>query len=143
MKYLLFLFVFGLFGLVSCKSTQLPPEKYDKASLTFGSGGGFTGAYHEYILLDDGRLYSRNIGGSAPTFLKNVDKMATKQFFDNIKTFGLDKFNYNEPQNLYYFLNYKSQKDSSGITWSGYPEGKIAIANSIYRLLIDQTQIKK
>lgn len=143
MKFPVFILTIFIISFIGCKSTQLPPDKYDKSSITFGSGGGFSGAYHEYILLDDGRLYATKLDGSSPEFIKNVENKITGQLFDNIKTFGLDKFNYNEPQNLYYFLKYKSQRDSSNIVWSGMPDGKIAIAYSMYRILIEQTQSKK
>ncbi|MBK8843045.1 MAG: hypothetical protein IPO33_09470, partial [Saprospiraceae bacterium] len=48
-----------IFTFFSCKSTLLPPDQYKQEQLIFGSGGGFSGAYNEYMLLDDGRLYER------------------------------------------------------------------------------------
>jgi len=138
MKY--FLPVWLLTFFVCCKTTQLSPEQYDKAQIVFGSGGGFSGAYNEYTLLDDGRLFQRNKDNKSNTEIKKVDKKITTQIFNNIKTFGLDQFRHNEPQNLYYFLKYRTPADSNKIVWSGKPENQLAVVNSIYKLLIDQTK---
>ena len=63
-----------------------------------------------------------------------------EQIFKNVKTFGLDKYHHNEPQNMYYFLKYKTPSDSNNIVWSGNPENELGAANSIYKLLIAQTK---
>lgn len=138
--YKLTLFTFALFCLFACKSTKLGPEHYKKSQLIFGSGGGFSGAYNEYILLDDGRLFQRNADKKSVTELKKVKSNMTDQVFNNVKTFGLDTYQHNQPQNLYYFLKYKTPKDSNNIVWSGKPENELGVANSIYKLLIAQTK---
>ena len=130
----LILLVFG------CKSTKLAPGQYKQQQLIFGSGGGFAGAYNEYVLLDDGRLYQRNKDKTTLTEIKTVNSRLTGQIFENIKTFGLDKLKYEEPQNLYYFLKYKTPQDSNKIVWSGRPENELGAANSIYKLLVEQTK---
>lgn len=129
-----------MISLFACKSTKLGPEQYKKTQLIFGSGGGFAGAYNEYILLDDGRLFQRNEDRKTVTELRKVKSSVTDQVFNNIKTFGLDTYKYNQPQNLYYFLKYKTPKDSNNIVWSGKPENELQVANSIYKLLIAQTK---
>lgn len=136
---------FSLFTLLilitfSCKTNNLGPDQYNKQKIVFGSGGGFAGAYNEYTLLEDGRLFQRNKDKNAVTEIKTLNKKFTQQIFSNIKTFGLDKKQHNEPQNLYYFLKYKSPKDSSNIVWSGQPNGDLNSANSIYKILVEQTK---
>lgn len=116
------------------------PDQYKKSKVVFGSGGGFAGSYNEYTLLDDGRLYQRSKDKTSLTEIRTLDKKFTGQIFNNIKTFGLDKMQQNNPQNLYYFLKYKSPKDSSSIIWSGQPAPELNAANSIYKLLVEQTK---
>jgi hypothetical protein len=134
---LLILIIFTFF---SCKSTLLPPDQYKQEQLIFGSGGGFSGAYNEYMLLDDGRLYERGKDKTSLNQLKVVSSKITTQVFQNIRTFGLDKYKHNEPQNLYYFLEFKTPKDSNKIVWSGMPVNELGAANSIYKLLVEQTK---
>ena len=124
----------------SCKTSNLGPDQYKKSKVIFGSGGGFAGAYNEYTLLDDGRLFQMGKDKKTLTELKTLDKKFTGQVFNNIKTFGLDKMQRNEPHNIYYFIRYKSAKDSSNIIWSGQPTPDLNAANSIYKLLVEQTK---
>ncbi len=138
--YKLSFFILILLSFIGCKSTKIGPEQYKKSQLVFGSGGGFAGTYNEYILLDNGRLFKRNEDRKTVTELKTVKKSLTEQVFNNIHTFKLDTYKHNEPQNLYYFIKYKTPKDSNNIVWSGKPENEIGAANSIYQLLIAQTK---
>jgi len=141
MKYFpILLLIIIQFG---CKSALLPPDKYQSAQISFGSGGGFSGEFHEYTLLDDGRLFKKSRDGMSFEELKSVDKKLTKQIFDNITTFGIDKYQYNQPQNLYYFLAYSAHGETNKIVWSGQPENKLAIVNSIYKLLVTQSKNSK
>lgn len=139
MKYFGFIVLF-LFSF-SCKTQQLPPDQYKDAQISFGSGGGFSGEYHEYTLLDDGRLFQKNRDGQSYTFLKKLNTSTTTQLFQNIKTFGIDSYKYNEPQNLYYFLSYSTPNTTNKIVWSGQPENKLSTINSMYKLLVTYTKI--
>lgn len=136
-----FILIFtSFFVFIGCKSTKVPPSEFEGQQIIFGSGGGFTGAYEEFILLDDGRLFKSGIDAVA-TPLKTLDKKITTQLFSNIQTFGLNKLDYNHPQNMYNFIKIKHGTDSNYIAWSGKPTSEIMAANALFQLI--NSQVKK
>ncbi len=90
-------------AMVACSSGKAAPAKDTGEQLHFGQGGGFTGALTYYILLDDGRIFSRT-GDSTDTYLTTLDKPLTRQLFSHYRLVGLDKQQFNEPGNMYRFL---------------------------------------
>jgi hypothetical protein len=89
--------------LVACSSGKALPAQDKGEQLHFGQGGGFTGALTYYILLDDGRIFSRG-ADSTDTYLTTLERPLTRQLFAHYRQVGLDKQQFNEPGNLYRFL---------------------------------------
>ncbi|HQW10913.1 MAG TPA: hypothetical protein PK076_13415 [Saprospiraceae bacterium] len=138
MKKIFLLLVFPL--VYCCKTAPVSVQNYNKAMISFGSGGGFTGARSEYILLDNGFLYENSKMSTVPVEINHLDSKMTTQIFNNIHLLGLDTMKYNKPQNLYYFLKYKNGNDSNYICWGGKPQGRLESAAAVYRQL--QSQLK-
>jgi hypothetical protein len=89
--------------MVACSSGKAVPAQDKGEQLHFGQGGGFTGAVTYYILLDDGRMFSRT-ADSTDIYLTTLAKPLTRQLFSHYRLVGLDKQSFNEPGNLYRFL---------------------------------------
>lgn len=87
----------------SCSSGPTLPKDYRGEQLHFGTGGGFSGAVNYFILLDDGRMYTR-IADTTDTYLTTLRTALTRQLFSHYHTTGLDKRNFNEPGNIYRFI---------------------------------------
>ena len=105
MKIPYFVFLLILPLLLSCKPQTDYPEGYQGPSIHFGQGGGFTGMVTHYVILEDGRLFQRS-ADSTFTFLQQWDDAFVRQAFLNYETLQLEKENYYEPGNLYYFIEY-------------------------------------
>lgn len=127
-----------LITVLSCKTPPVSPHSYKHEIISFGSGGGFSGAYSEYFLMDNGKILSLSEDKKQYLEVKQIKSNLSSQIFNNIKTFGLDTLSYVHPQNMYYFLKFKNGTDSNYVSWSGKPVGKISAAASIYKLLNSQ-----
>ena len=106
-----------------CKTTDqviASPEEYTGDKLVFGSGGGFTGQYETYTLLDNGVLFVGNgAAGSGLVRAMPLDKTTTTQMFTNFSSLGLDKMIVRDPGNLSYFVERQVGDTKHRLTWGG------------------------
>jgi hypothetical protein len=89
--------------MVACSSGKAVPAQDKGEQLHFGQGGGFTGAVTYFVLRDDGRIFSRDSEGT-DAYLTTLARPLTRQLFSHYRQVGLDKQQFNEPGNLYRFL---------------------------------------
>ena len=138
MKYLSLLFLLApvLLGVVSCKSSKMGPDSYEKPQIRFGSGGGFTGAITTYALLESGKLYEHNsMGVDTFQLVLEVPKDRTKEIFAEVGNSGLDSTNYTSYGNFYHFLEWREGADSSRITWANNDPKIDAEWQEMYKML--------
>lgn len=114
--------VFALFiafgALVSCSIKTEFPSQYRGEQLHFGQGGGFSGMLTYYVLLDNGRLYQRDLRDTTFALSNTWEKSFTRQMFSNYSSLDLDEVDFFEPGDRYYFIQHKSGKDPfHNITW--------------------------
>lgn len=129
--------------LISCSAPKEYPGKFSGQELHFGEGGGFTGAVTHFVLLDDGRLFQKAMKDSTYTLLDTWEAGFVKQMFNNYHSFGLDKVDFYEPGNLYYFIEHKSgDTPVHRIVW-GRPDARPdEIIVRYYNLLFKSTKSK-
>ncbi|MFT4664092.1 MAG: hypothetical protein ACI8YQ_002522 [Polaribacter sp.] len=102
----------------SCKTTKYTPTDFPDAQITFGSGGGFSGLVTDYTLLENGQLFKRSSKDKLFVPIKGVKKDAVAQAFKNFNFLGLDKMEVNDPGNLYYFIEFKTEEGTAKkLTW--------------------------
>ncbi len=89
-----------------CHSATDYPVHYKGQQLEFGQGGGFSGAVTQFVLLDDGRLYQKPWRDSSIVFVDRWKSNLTSQLFKNYQTLNLGSLSYNEPGDLYYFIDH-------------------------------------
>lgn len=119
-KITYFLFLFSIAICFSfCKTQQYTPMDYPKGKITFGNGGGFAGAMTEYVLLDNGNLFSKSNTDTAFVSVKKLERNLTKQMFNNTKFLNLENTQMNNPGNMYYFLQIKNEGNDNRIVWGG------------------------
>lgn len=77
------------------------PETYIK----FGSGGGFVGKEHTFLLLPNGRLYENPID-TAQVFkkIKKIKAAKTALIFDEKTITTLESLTFNKPDNIYHYV---------------------------------------
>ena len=122
------------FGLLMWLYTQalsqsLPsPSTLFRRQLTFGSGGGFSGTARSYVLHENGDLWVRERATDSLKLHKTLREKQTKQFFQSADQLQLDKYKFNHPGNVYYFVEYSNPKKrlKQKITW-GAPKQKVSV----------------
>lgn len=132
MKNLLLLLLFS-FLIISCSKKVYDPLNYENAKITFGSGGGFAGTETSYTLLDNGNLFELTSQRQSSEKLTKIDKNQVTQIFNNVKMFKFDELELNDPGNLYYFMEFKSNDgEINTLTWgNGSVEKHIKLMHSI------------
>lgn len=78
--------------------------------IQFGSGGGFTGEIKTYVLTADSKLFEKEME------LKKVDSRKTLELFNEAK--GLKDYKFNEPDNLYSFIEIRTKEKTNRIVWA-------------------------
>jgi hypothetical protein len=109
MKYTYVLVLCFCLATLSCKTNEVhTPDEFKGNKIILSHGGGFTGVYTTYCLLDNGQLFKndKNLKNAKDTAaripIKSLKKATTEQIFSNYKVLGLG----NEEVQSYGNLNY-------------------------------------
>ncbi|WP_375446813.1 FAD-binding oxidoreductase [uncultured Fibrella sp.] len=95
------------------------PDTYKGRVLTIGSGGGVVGKEKMYLLLDDGRLFSRQSGQKSYTFIGKQTADNTKKVFWSVEDrCAIRKTTYNKPGNIYRFVSWKKGVELHKVAWA-------------------------
>ncbi len=89
---------------------QKPEEKL---SISFGNGGGFTGAIDEYILQEDGQLHKVELTktGADTLLIKKLKRKEVSVFFQKMTDDSLTLIELNEVGNITYFISLVKGKE--------------------------------
>ena len=95
------------------------PDTYKGRVLTVGSGGGIVGKETAYLLLDDGRLFSRKAGRKTYTFIGKQTAARTKKVFRSVEDrCAIRKSTYSKPGNIYRFVQWKKGAELHKVAWA-------------------------
>lgn len=101
---------------MACGSNEIfTPDGYEKNYITFGNGGGFTGAVNQFYLLENGKVFKSGSRQDSMIYLGKLDKGIVLQQFDNYKSCGFDTMRIDSPGNMYYFLS--DNKSTHKLKW--------------------------
>lgn len=78
--------------------------------IIFGNGGGFTGEVKTYKLTADCKLFEKE------TEIEKVESKKTMELFNQAKE--LKDLNFNEPENMYSFIEIKTKEKTNRIVWA-------------------------
>jgi len=130
-----------VFILFSCKPIQEANTagnmNYKKYAV--GKGGGFTGAYTEYILEETGKVYKYDFNNDREVYTKQLEKSDLYYFLNKIESLGLEGIEINQPGNMTYYIDIRIGKNSiNKITWGAnlyYPPSNLV---SFHKELFDK-----
>ena len=121
-----------LIAVTSACSTKesIDPNQYKGKKLYWGNGGGFSGATQYYLLTEKGRIYNK----VEDVYIqrKKIKKQEAKQIFNTIESAGMLKLKYDEPGNIYNFLQPVIDKDSNSIVWAPSSSADSSIFAMLY-----------
>ncbi len=132
-KLMMYSYLFiGLWMFTACSTHPINPLEYSKSKMTFGAGGGFSGAEHGFVLLDNGRMYALKRMGEEYTYLGRIDLNKSKQVFQNYEVFNFGDIELNDPGNMYKYIEYASGGAVHKITWGNNPvDEKLNIVHAV------------
>ena len=113
-----------LYGGCKAPSPVQQYEKYDGAKLIIGSGGGFTGEYIDYIILENGYVFKKSTLDNKLAYLGKLKKNDVLQLFKNYSYLGLNKKNLNMPGNMNKYIKYIKDGEKHILQWS-YEKSKM------------------
>lgn len=103
--------------LTACQAQKFTTANLPDKQLIFGSGGGFTGKVTQYILLENGQVFTSDGPDSENKELKIIDKKTALKLFDEAEKLHLEDRDFNHPGNMYYFLEFKRDATPEKVTW--------------------------
>lgn len=106
-----------LLSLFSCKTERYTAGNLPDTRITFGNGGGFVGAYTEYVLLENGQLFKREKTDGPLEELPKVKKGKAKKIFKGMAEAAFQEMERNAPGNIYRFMSCTTKTDSNKVTW--------------------------
>ena len=141
-RAMLFLCSIGIFLFSSgCKTvTVSQPADFDGPRFEFGSGGGITGLYNTYHLLQNGQLFKAGANGATKE-IAQLTKKEVKEVFQKAKEIDLISMDYNKPGNFNYFINYTLKDKSAKTQWANQQEAPAALVE-LYKQLATLTEKK-
>jgi len=115
---------------VGCKPAEPTTENTAHTKrYAIGKGGGFTGAYTEYILEENGKVYKYDFKYDREVFIKQLEKSDLIYFLNKIDALGLEGVEINQPGNMTYYIDVRTGKNSiNKITWGAnqyYPPNEL------------------
>ena len=100
-----------------CQRTTHTKADFPDQRLTFGSGGGFTGAVTSHHLLPNGQLFKSKGLQPDTSAIHTIKRGKAKSFFKEAEELGLLELEFNQPGNMYYFMQYYTEGKENKITW--------------------------
>lgn len=130
----------------SCKTkpvvTSTTTAKADRI-IQFGEGGGFTGMYEEFQLLETGELKYLDSKTERWILKKNFSDTQTKSFFNQLDEADIKGVDFNKPGNMSSYIELKTNGTTYRVTWgspSAFPPQKIV---DIFNLLMKEAKKSK
>jgi hypothetical protein len=137
MKYYYLLLVFLLFS--SC-NLQKKISETGYSAIQFGSGGGVANNVTSYSLLPDGEIWMFNSITKDSSLVKRIPAKEVLALFQMVKKKGLDTLHYNNPDNMYHFIEVDGPDKSSKIIWG---QNNVVPSEEVLELYKHLTQIIK
>lgn len=128
----------------SCKTKTYTLENLPKNQVIFGEGGGFTGQYTHWLLLNNGQLFSKK-GFSDGDYVEvgTLKKSLAKKLYKATNDLDIHKMIEQAPGNYNYELSI--QKDTVNYTckWSNPKDVDAAIVNTYKELRLAAHSLKE
>ncbi len=102
-------FLLTCITLCACATGSIT-KKTGISEIRFGQGGGFTGEIKTYLFTAEHKLLENN------KVLKRIDSRKTLALFNLAKE--IKDYKFNEPENMYSFIEIKTKDKTNRIVWS-------------------------
>lgn len=112
--------IFFLFGCKTAEEikadTTLRGKRY-----AIGQGGGYSGAYTEFILSENGKVHKYDYKNDREVYFKELNQTDLTYFIEKLESLGLEGMELNAPGNMTYYIDLRMGKISiNKIVWGNY-----------------------
>lgn len=112
---------------ISCNRNSYSADNLADQYIVVGSGGGFTGAVTEKMIMENGQVFERKDEIISPA--NKISKKAAKSIFNTYHNAAMDSITYHQPSNYYYYLGKKNNDKKHVILWcDGHPADSTVLA---------------
>ncbi len=143
MHRVLYLLLLAGYLVVACRTGKKETSSTGAPGqvLTFGSGGGFTGAVTTYTLHPDGHLHRAKTFNEQPELIGKLDRKLAAGFFKKAEDLLSRTEAFHHPGNQYFFVKVGAGDTPQAATWgaAGYPAP--AGLEAFYAELMQHTQV--
>ncbi len=109
---------------IACKSNKVEsPEESVNKKLILSHGGGFTGNYNSYTILENGQLFKASKTKGVLDKQKSLPQDIVNQIFSNYETLGLKDTKIQTYGNLLYSIEMVDGENKNKISWEKGDEG--------------------
>ena len=102
-----------------CKTVTYTADNLPTRQLYFGSGGGFTGAVSEYLVLENGQIF-KHLSETSYDELKKTKKKTAEGFYATYDELKLNELQFVRPGNMYFFLRMVDGDKEHYISWGDH-----------------------
>lgn len=104
--------------LFSCKTNQFLSNELPADQLRFGKGGGITGTFTTYILLENGQLFRHQSLGDTMDPLASLKRKEAQSHWRQVAELGLTSYAFDQPGNMTYFLEVRADSLTHRLQWN-------------------------
>ncbi|PKP32690.1 MAG: hypothetical protein CVU00_11540 [Bacteroidetes bacterium HGW-Bacteroidetes-17] len=123
-----------LFLVISCATKKNRSESANMfTEISFGSGGGFTGASSNYLLKNNGEVYK--IVNTIPEKINKISRKEIKKISNHIKKIGFHSLSIDERGNMTYFIDIKSNANIHKVIWTDNSKSPELV--ELYKILVN------
>jgi len=133
MKNTLFISSIACLFFWSCKPKNYVIDNLPERQITFGEGGGFTGKYTTWMLLDSGQIFQKSGIGAEFSEIGKVKYKEAKKFYKRADAITVDKMKKNRPGNYNYELILQRDSVDYKAGWAN----EVDVDTSILNLYMD------
>lgn len=137
------LFIVILISILHCKSIPFHPGKYQNDYLVIGDGGGYTGLETSYYFTSKGHVYRQTGRDTVYVSLPGIDRRTVTQAILNVQQLDLLNYEYNDPGNVYKFLDMAVGGKHNRIVWGGSRNELNPAVTTLYQILNESLQKEK
>jgi hypothetical protein len=141
----LYLLLLAGYLMVACRSgkkdTPANGGTTPQPVLTFGSGGGFTGAVTTYTLHGDGQLHRAKTFADQPELIAKLDRKLTAGFFKKAEDLLSRTGTFIHPGNQYFFVKLGAGDAQKAATWGAADYPAPAGLEAFYQELMQHTEV--
>ncbi len=128
-----------LFG---CRAVPFDPRTHRGDWVAIGEGGGITGIETHYFFTESGMVYRQT--GFDTTYIKlpSVRPAIVQQVIESIEKLDLINYQFQQPGNVYKFLQCKIAGKENRIVWRSDNDGVSSACTRLYHLLNQSLKAK-